>query len=111
MNNHEATTQALLEAEAMNDRLDTEIHRLNNCLQTMTTQREVFEARANRATFDAAEALKDRDIWYRKTQELEIALQVQGRTVEQLQRALLQEQAKSEDLEEELAAVARGEAV
>ena len=102
MSNHEATAQALLEVEALNDRLSTEIHRLNNALQAMTTQREVFEARANRATFDAAEALKDRDLWYRKTQELEAALQVSGRAVEQLQSALLQEQAKSEDLEEQI---------
>lgn len=93
------------------EQMDIEIHRLNNRLQTLATARELDQIRLNRATFDAAEALKDRDIWYRKTQELEAALQVAGRTVEQLQRALLQEQAKSEDLEEDLAAATRGEAV
>ena len=62
---------------------DIEIHRLNNCLQTMATARELDQVRLNRATFDAAEAIKDRDYWYRKVLELELSLQTAGRAVEQ----------------------------
>ena len=76
--------------------MGTEIHRLNNQLQTMTTQQDLWENRFNRASFDAAQALKDRDSHYNRILQLEAALKVAGRAVSDLQQALLQEQAKAE---------------